>query len=434
MAKLRMGTSCNTMNSLAGRFKGVLDFYFWKGIPCVWKWPYGAEVVNSLARQESYQAFSAIAAQKTRLPPDIVKSLIRMAEGSTWTWSDLFTSIAMNYYKFNHTIPPVPISTKITTGSGIRRFEACFDVPCNPFLGGFKISHPRHKTKTYRGRTEKCRVPNRRPTWGHVPMKLKYDSIEDFSDQRDGFARGVYDLAAGTPRCANHYADLLQQYGQAPATPAPFLVSRSWVNVFPIRPGWGGQVIGERIYQAYTPAWSPAFNPELYNGVQYKYSTSTHGGGLGGYHYCKVLGNNEMVPAVGNWSTTRTVAVKLRTGTRVVTSVFHPEYYVPKNHNICAQPTENKEIGSRLDLYDFKLTKGSKWCYYYDFPRSIPDGVYIEFQGIDGFFFPYVPWCPPSPTPYVNPVPPLDPEFDYGLDYDPGLEDPPENWWDSPYL
>jgi len=114
MAKLPGNVSCETMNTLAGRFKNHLDFYFWKGIPCVRLWPKLYSGVISKSQTASYTAFSQIGKMKTDVPPEIKAALKTWAAGTTFIWSDIFTSTAMAYWKKTGLLPPVITNFSIT--------------------------------------------------------------------------------------------------------------------------------------------------------------------------------------------------------------------------------------------------------------------------------------------------------------------------------
>lgn len=73
-----------------GALKGVLDYYYWKGIPCVRKWPHTPMSHRTQASLDSAQLFGQIA-QGWALVGGWVKDLYnQMAEGTPRTGRDLY--------------------------------------------------------------------------------------------------------------------------------------------------------------------------------------------------------------------------------------------------------------------------------------------------------------------------------------------------------
>lgn len=107
MAKLSLPQTCDSMDRLAGRFKGGLDFYFWKGIPCVRLWPKLYSGIISKSQTASYTAFAQIGHMKSLVPPEVRAAYKTWAVGTTWIWTDIFTSVSMAYWKATGTVPPV---------------------------------------------------------------------------------------------------------------------------------------------------------------------------------------------------------------------------------------------------------------------------------------------------------------------------------------
>lgn len=70
-------------------FAGVLDFYVWKGIPCVRSWPRKPKMPRSPAVQTSANLFGYFATELSSSPPNIIARATELAEGTAWTWRDL---------------------------------------------------------------------------------------------------------------------------------------------------------------------------------------------------------------------------------------------------------------------------------------------------------------------------------------------------------
>lgn len=75
--------------SIVDGFKGVLDFYLWKGIACVRRWPRKPKMPRSPAVQASAAQFGLIATALSATPANIRSRATTLASGTTWTWRDL---------------------------------------------------------------------------------------------------------------------------------------------------------------------------------------------------------------------------------------------------------------------------------------------------------------------------------------------------------
>lgn len=71
-------------------FKGVLDFYYWNGIPCVRKWPVHKPRIPSDRELAARQTFADAAHMWNQLPPFIKAWYNRMAAGVRATGRDIF--------------------------------------------------------------------------------------------------------------------------------------------------------------------------------------------------------------------------------------------------------------------------------------------------------------------------------------------------------
>jgi len=70
-------------------FKGVVDFYEYKGIPCARKWPVWHPRQPSDTERAAQEAFAYINRIASQLPEYIKDQYHRMAVGTPWTWKDL---------------------------------------------------------------------------------------------------------------------------------------------------------------------------------------------------------------------------------------------------------------------------------------------------------------------------------------------------------
>lgn len=77
--------------------KGKLDFYYWKGIPVVRKWPYTPRAKLTQATRQQWPKFATVSSSYKLQPPDVVAALYQMSENSQASVRDVY--IALNYAK-----------------------------------------------------------------------------------------------------------------------------------------------------------------------------------------------------------------------------------------------------------------------------------------------------------------------------------------------
>ena len=71
-------------------FKGVVDFYTWKGIAVARKWPRSPGSNRAIAVQAQWPAFTWAAKNWVNLPLEIQEAYNRMAAGTNLTGRDTF--------------------------------------------------------------------------------------------------------------------------------------------------------------------------------------------------------------------------------------------------------------------------------------------------------------------------------------------------------
>lgn len=76
--------------AIISAFKGVVDFYLWKGIPVARKWPYFPKREPSPLEIEIRQTFAYANHMAGQLPEYIIDQYKRMATGTPFSWKDLF--------------------------------------------------------------------------------------------------------------------------------------------------------------------------------------------------------------------------------------------------------------------------------------------------------------------------------------------------------
>lgn len=70
--------------------KGVVDFYYWKGIPCARKWPRKASYERSAAEQAGSARFTTVAKATTGISTVMKELWIGIGASEGTTWVDVF--------------------------------------------------------------------------------------------------------------------------------------------------------------------------------------------------------------------------------------------------------------------------------------------------------------------------------------------------------
>lgn len=70
-------------------FKGAIDFYVYKGIPCARKWPHWKPRQPTPAERANQEAFAYINKLAGSLPKATIDAFKAMAQGTPLTWKDL---------------------------------------------------------------------------------------------------------------------------------------------------------------------------------------------------------------------------------------------------------------------------------------------------------------------------------------------------------
>jgi hypothetical protein len=91
---------------------GIIDFYYWKGIPVARKWPDWTHFRPSPRQKEAMEAMKKIWADIKKLSPEVLDLWRRSCVGKTNSWVDLFKFLWYSYWKKG--IDPAPVLTKYT--------------------------------------------------------------------------------------------------------------------------------------------------------------------------------------------------------------------------------------------------------------------------------------------------------------------------------
>jgi len=86
MAKLKEMVGLKVISG----FKGVIDFYYYMGIPCARAWPKKPSAARSPAVQAQWPVFRSAAALFDQISPEVRQAYEQMAVGTNLTVKDIF--------------------------------------------------------------------------------------------------------------------------------------------------------------------------------------------------------------------------------------------------------------------------------------------------------------------------------------------------------
>jgi len=97
------------------RFRGVVDFYLWKGkIPVARRWPKKPKPPYTALQAEAMAAFSLTCKLMRRVLPAILTAWQVGQEGKREQWTDTFKGLGMKYWKLNSDLAPVAIDYSVS--------------------------------------------------------------------------------------------------------------------------------------------------------------------------------------------------------------------------------------------------------------------------------------------------------------------------------
>lgn len=105
-------------------FRGVLDFYRYKGVlPVVRKWPKKISPPYTTAQATAQKVFGMSRKVLSALSDKVINTWKYKNIGVRKNWTDQFTSIYMYYWGYYHKIPPVVIDYTIYSESDYKYIE-----------------------------------------------------------------------------------------------------------------------------------------------------------------------------------------------------------------------------------------------------------------------------------------------------------------------
>lgn len=91
------------------KYKGLIDFYYWKGIPCARKWPDWSHPKLSAGQKASMAAFSQAMTDLKQVSPHVRETWKSLLFGKAPSWIDEYKSRYMGFWKIYKTYPAVMV-------------------------------------------------------------------------------------------------------------------------------------------------------------------------------------------------------------------------------------------------------------------------------------------------------------------------------------
>jgi len=378
------GISVDDFNTLAGEFAHSLDFYYWKGIPCVRKWP--RKKLGSATEAQSiwYKIFKHFAEAKHATAFEIRFFYKHWTAGTTWTWGDLATAQGLEYYGATKKLPPQIITPTIDTYYGkLRYIKFRTDSPEQPYLCRKLPKENLVEYKTYRGRKEKCIRPRMGENIDCVAMKLMYSSGINYTPTWFNGRRYAQDVGYPLKLCPACQTDALARYATTPETYGPGIatvtLAQLWFNWT-----YTYSVENKRSYVSW-------LCPDYYGGIQ----TSRFCGIKYGIRATKtmfwppedwsvsVFGTHYHYPVPPVLITDEKIhPIALYPGTTYTISGVHPDYYLPRPYPCCPRPTYS--IGSSLAFFPFQFLIGERWWWEYTFTAPYTSSWWLSYPDAEG--------------------------------------------------
>lgn len=76
--------------AIIDEFKGYIDFYYWKGIPCARSWPHWPPREPTPAEKANQDEFAYVVKLYNTISAEIKESYVFTASGTQYTCRDLF--------------------------------------------------------------------------------------------------------------------------------------------------------------------------------------------------------------------------------------------------------------------------------------------------------------------------------------------------------
>jgi hypothetical protein len=441
MAKLTGPHTCESMNALAGAFDKQLDFYFWKGIPCVRKWPRWRRSAMTDEQIASSAAFQNAMQLKATILPQIRDNFKARAAGTTQTWADVLVTNAMAYYAAGLGYAPAITSLDITYGSGIKSLTIGFDHPCKPVLQFYRGLQPVSYTKKFRGKTTTCKKPGQLLGAIAYPMALVFDHMVTIVPTNYGKSKSVSLYGPSLELCPAYLAAHVAEYAALAESETGMSKGGMFQRIWRSGSYWQGEITGwygaQKFDQNIDSVWEPTLegdcqpradlsvfnygafevisdgwfttseNPKLdtyfelidytdlvqwvfapfswqdINGVAYFFEGSLGPVDPAGFFRCKMPDNEYRKVYPGNFSVFEIVGINVEEYNAIDAFFMHFEYLHIPVYPICGLGYSSQQLAVMVGLRDVSFTLGARWTYTFTFPNTLKPGIDIFCSFVD---------------------------------------------------
>jgi len=372
------------MNSLAGRFAGALDFYFWKGIPVVRKWPRPQQTAPSAKQNIWYYIFKSFAQSKSATPFEIRFFYRHWTEGTTWTWGDLMTSQGMEYYGATKKLPPGVFTPTIDTYYGqLRYIKFRTDSPEQPYLCRKLPKKTIVEYKEYRGRKEVCKRPRMGENFDCVKMNLMCIDGPGYTPAWDCKMRVATGQGTVLPYCLDAQGKALANYTAQPEEFVP--VNEAWVaQNYMALPFKRCTASGWRAHSDWLcPTHYAGIDVNQFNGIKHTVEAARTDKFNGGSFSGLVFTSPWLIePTLPSTIKTITNPVAFYPGKNYRINIFNTNYYDMPAYPICdAFPYT---AGATLTPSNFIFTIGERWWWEYTFTPPYTASWWLSYPDATG--------------------------------------------------
>jgi len=422
------GINVNDFNILAGKFSGVLDFYYWKGVPVVRRWPKKFGGIMKRNQIASYQAFGEVAKRKSRMPGLLREQFRIFARGSTETWGDVFTRWMMNAYAEEGELPDEIVDFEVPGWENGYVNGVYILTDKKPpskwqlYMGKYRSVHNIPTYRQYRGMPVNCVRNGVAPRSKRVKMKIKVEHILDRRDAKFTSETRRFEAHGETKPQLWWKQRLETLFLKQPKYPSyqNFAYAFALLDVNVIghaTESYGGKVETSKTKGVFTPAFGP-YAPEEINGIRWYFITSDPI-----FHSPRVtvvespLESNRL-----DWrgDTSKSITQPYQpSGYDPVTVYFTPlDINFPEHWDIFEYPYDFWRNAPYLQPKMYALTVGPRNSYAFTFQTPCPEPLIITGLSAAGKEYPVAPIATLAnpltiiPEGNIPPYPfPVDPPF-----------------------
>ena len=100
------------------RARGTIDYYMLRGIlPVARSWPKKPKPPYTALQAEGMEVFAMANKSMRRIDPNILEAWRLSTVGKKPSWTDIYRSIIMKYWKLNRSIPPIALNYTVNEES-----------------------------------------------------------------------------------------------------------------------------------------------------------------------------------------------------------------------------------------------------------------------------------------------------------------------------